>query len=140
MSTRIAVVSLWAPDVAAAAQFYRDVIGLRSVKQRHKRPHFDLAGTYLVLLQGRPAPAQDPVPARFPLLAFAVDDLDAALERLQEHQVRLPWGVGHDARSRWAMFHDPAGNLIELVQEDWEPEEWPGARSKHAQHKRDGPE
>ena len=140
MGTRIAVVALWAEDIAGTVHFYRDIIGLRPVKQRHKRPHFDLGGTYLVLLQGRPAPAQDPVPARFPLLAFAVDDLDAALERLQEHQVRLPWGVGHDARSRWAMFHDPAGNLIELVQEDWETEEWPGVRSKLAQHKRDGPE
>jgi catechol-2,3-dioxygenase len=124
MNTRIAVVSLWAPDVAAAAQFYRDVIGLRSVKQRHKRPHFSLGGTYLVLLQGQPAAAEDAVPAHFPLLAFAVDDLDAALERLREHGVSLPWGVGHDAHSRWAMFHDPAGNLIELVEEEHEPEEW----------------
>jgi len=24
--------------------------------------------------------------------------------------------VEEDANSRWAMFHDPAGNLIELVQ------------------------
>jgi catechol 2,3-dioxygenase-like lactoylglutathione lyase family enzyme len=123
MNTRIAVVGLWAPDVAVAAQFYRDVIGLRQVKQRHKRPHFHLGGTYLVLLQGRPVRAQDSVPARFPMLAFAVDDLDAALERLKEHQVSLPWGVGHDARSRWAMFHDPAGNLVELVEEEHEPEE-----------------
>jgi catechol 2,3-dioxygenase-like lactoylglutathione lyase family enzyme len=120
MNTRIAVVSLWAPDVAAAAQFYRDVLGLRTVKKRHKRAHFHLGGTYLVLLQGRPVPAEDSVPARFPLLAFAVDNLDAALERLHEHQVRLPWGIGHDAHSRWAMFHDPAGNLIELVEEERE--------------------
>jgi catechol-2,3-dioxygenase len=127
MNTRIAVVSLWAPDVVAAAHFYREVVGLRAVKQRHKRPHFNLGGTHLVLLKGRPVAAQDPVPARFPLLAFAVDDLDSALERLSEHQVSLPWGVGHDAHSRWAMFHDPAGNLIELVEEEHEPEEADGA-------------
>jgi catechol-2,3-dioxygenase len=126
MNTRIAVVALWAPDVAAAARFYRDVIGLRPIKQRRKRPHFDLGGTYLVILQGQPVAAADAVPERFPLLAFAVADLDAALQRLQGHQVPLPWGVGHDSHSRWAMFHDPAGNLVELVQEHYEPDEWEG--------------
>ena len=123
MSTRIAVVSLWAPDVAATAQFYRDVIGLRSVKQRHKRPHFTVGDVHLVLLEGRPVAAQNAVPSRFPLVAFAVDDLEAALLRLHEAGVRIPWGVGHDAHSKWAMFHDPAGNLIELVQGGLEPEE-----------------
>jgi catechol-2,3-dioxygenase len=128
MNTRLAVVALWAPDVVAAAHFYRDVVGLRPIKQRRKRPHFDLGGTYLVLLQGRPVAAEGAVPARFPVVAFAVDDLDAALERLREHQVSLPWGVGHDAHSRWAMFHDPAGNLIELVQEGSTPREGEGTR------------
>jgi catechol-2,3-dioxygenase len=137
MNTRLAVVALWAPDVGAAARFYRDVVGLRPVKQRRKRPHFDLGGTYLVLLQGRPAAATDAVPARFPLLAFAVEDLDAALQRLQERQVALPWGVGHDARSRWVMFHDPAANLVELVQEHYEPDEWEGtAGAHHKRHRR----
>jgi catechol-2,3-dioxygenase len=124
MSTRIAVVALWAEDVGAAVRFYHDVIGLRSVKQRRKRPHFDAGGVQIVLLEGRPVAAQNAVPSRFPLVAFAVDDLEATLESLQEHGVRLPWGVGHDAHSRWAMFYDPAGNLIEVVQEGYEPEEW----------------
>ena len=116
MSTRIAVVGLWAEDIPAAVRFYRDVIGLRSVKQRHRRPHFDVGGIHLVLLEGRPVAAQNAVPERFPLVAFAVDDLEAALLRLHEHGTRLPWGVGHDAHSRWVMFYDPAGNLIELVE------------------------
>jgi len=121
MKTRIAVVGLWAEDVTAAVHFYRDVIGLRMPKERHRRPHFNVDGAHLVLLEGHPVAAQNAVPARFPLLAFAVEDLDAALERLREHKVDLPWGVGHDAHSRWAMFHDPAGNLIELLEEEHEP-------------------
>ena len=32
------------------------------------------------------------------------------------HYVDLPWGVEEDADSRWVMFRDPAGNLIELAQ------------------------
>lgn len=44
------------------------------------------------------------------------DDLDAAEQRLRLHGVEHPWGIEADANSRWVMFHDTAGNLIELVQ------------------------
>jgi catechol 2,3-dioxygenase-like lactoylglutathione lyase family enzyme len=116
--TRLAVVSLWADDVPTTAHFYRDVLGLRLTPHHGATasPHFDLGGVYLIILKGQPRPAANAVPARFPLVAFGVDDLDAALERLRAHGVALPWGVEEDAGSRWAMFHDPAGNLIEIAQ------------------------
>ncbi len=118
LSPKLAVVSLWAGDVTTTAHFYRDVIGLRLIDQHHHadRPHFDLGGVYLVILKGRPFPPLDPGPARFPIVAFAVDDLDAAIERLRAHQIDLPWGIEEDGGSRWVMFYDPAGNLIELAQ------------------------
>lgn len=116
MNPRIAVVSIWAEDVAATAHFYRDVVGLRLLPHHLERPHFDLEGSYLTILKGRPVPAQDAEPSRFPLIAFAVKDLDAAVVRLRAHDVELPWGIEKDAHSRWVMFHDPAGNLVELVQ------------------------
>jgi catechol 2,3-dioxygenase-like lactoylglutathione lyase family enzyme len=114
---RIAVVSLWAEDVPATAHFYRDVIGLRMLPHHgaHERPHFDVGGIYLTILKGRPVPAQEPIPARFPLVAFAVDDLEGAVERLRSNAVETPWGIEEDAGSRWVMFHDPAGNLMELA-------------------------
>ena len=116
---RIAVVSLWAEDVQTAAHFYRDVIGLRLLSHHSHhdgRPHFDLGGTYLAILKGKPVPAQNAEPSHFPLIAFAVDDLDSAIERLRAHRVELPKDVAESADSRWVMFRDPAGNLIELVQ------------------------
>ena len=116
MEPRVAVISLWAEDVTAAAHFYRDAIGLKLLHHPAERPHFEVNGVYLTILKGRPVPAQNSVPARFPLVAFAVDDLDTSLERLRVHKVELPWGVEKDSGSRWVMFHDPAGNLIELVQ------------------------
>jgi len=116
MDPRFAVISLWAEDVPAATHFYRDAIGLKLLHHPGKRPHFEVGDVYLTILNGRPVPAQDPVPVRFPLVAFAVDDLDASIERLRAHHVELPWGIEKDAGSRWVMFHDPAGNLIELVQ------------------------
>jgi hypothetical protein len=70
---------------------------------------------YLVILKGRPLSPLDPVPTRFPIVAFAVDDLDATVERLCVHQVDLPWGI-EIVNSRWVMFYDTAGNLIELAQ------------------------
>jgi catechol 2,3-dioxygenase-like lactoylglutathione lyase family enzyme len=110
------VTAVWAQDVPAAAHFYRDVLGLQPVHHHDARPSFELEGSYLVILQGRPRPAEDAHPERFPLFALTVDDLDQAVEHLQAHGVSLPWGVeGH--QNRYVMFHDPGGNLIELVQE-----------------------
>ena len=118
MSPKLYVISLWAKDVAVTAHFYRDVIGLRLLPQEvsyHDWPHFDLGGAYLTILEGQPIPPSDPVPVRFPMIAFVVDDLDAAVDRLHAHHVELPWGVEQDTESRWVMFRDPAGNLIELA-------------------------
>ena len=116
MPPRLAVLSLWADDVPTTAHFYRDVIGLSLLNHHDGRPHFDLKGIILVLLQGSPQPAQNTTPERFPLFALAVEDLDSAVIKLQAHGVSLPWGIESDHNARWVMFHDPAGNLIELVQ------------------------
>lgn len=116
MSTRFAVVTVWAEDVAANAHFYRDVLGLNPAPHPGPRPHFRLAGVYLVILRGIPAPARNTSPDRFPLFALAVDDLDGMVKRLERHGVALPWGVESDADGRWVMCNDPAGNLIELAE------------------------
>jgi catechol-2,3-dioxygenase len=116
MDAQLAVISLWAEDVFKTARFYHDVIGLQHAKQHGHNPHFDLDGAYLVILKGRPQPAANPTPARFPILAFSVSNLADAVARLATHEVEMPWGIEEDAGSRWVMFHDPAGNLIELVE------------------------
>ena len=116
MDIKLAVVSLWAEDVPATAHFYRDVIGLRLLPHHHERPHFDLGGYYLTILKGRPMHPENPVPERFPVIAFAVNDLDGAVQRLRDHGIDLPWGTEGNDVSRWVMFRDPAGNLIELAQ------------------------
>jgi catechol 2,3-dioxygenase-like lactoylglutathione lyase family enzyme len=116
MIYKVTVISLWAKDVPATAHFYRDVIGLRLLSHHNDRPHFDINGTYLTILKGTPIPAQSSEPEQFPLLAFAVDDLDKAIENLRNHDIQLPWDVEQDGNSRWIIFRDPAGNLIELVQ------------------------
>lgn len=112
----LAVISLRAEDVPRTVHFYRDVLGLALLPHHDHRPAFDLNGLYLVIVEGTPAPAQDSKSSRFPSLAFAVEDLDEAIDHLQAHDVDIPWGIEAGQEGRWVMFYDPAGNLIELVQ------------------------
>lgn len=116
MIESVAVICLWAEDVIKTAHFYTDVLGLELLSHHHGgRPHFKVGAVYLTILKGKPLPAEDPDPERFPLFAFRVQDLDSAVERLQANGVELPWGIEGQGDSRWIMFHDPAGNLIELT-------------------------
>jgi predicted enzyme related to lactoylglutathione lyase len=114
MDIRIAIVSLQAEDVPAVVHFYQDVVGLPL--QTHftgDHPHFNLGDTTLTIIRGRPDLPPEP---RFPVVAFSIPDLDDALIRLRSHGIELPWGVETNATGRWVMFHDPAGNLIEMVE------------------------
>ena len=113
---RVVVLSVWAEDVPKTVHFYRDVLGLKLFAHHHEDiPHFKVGETYLAILKGKPIPAKESVPERFPLFAFGVGDLDVAVERLKSQGVELPWGIEENEDSRWVMFHDPAGNLIEIT-------------------------
>lgn len=115
MKLRLAVVTLWAEELQKMSDFYQKVLGLPLVAVDRGRPHFDFGGGYLVLLEGKPHPATDSTPSRFPVIAFAVDDLQAMIHQLTSHNIELPWGVEEDSDSTWVMFHDPGGNLIEVA-------------------------
>lgn len=113
----VAVISLWAEDVSTAAHFYRDVVGLDFFPHHDHRPAFDLGnGSHLVIIKGKPIPARSSESPDFPLIAFAVEDLEGAIEHLDTHGVELPWGVETSEGARWVKFRDPGGNLIEFVQ------------------------
>jgi len=116
MSIKFSVIALWAEDVPASAHFYRDVLGLTLLPHAGGRPHFDVNGIYLTILKGVPTPAKNSEPDRFPLFTLSVDGLDAMVKRLENLHLEMPWGIESNADSRWVMFHDPGGNLIELVQ------------------------
>jgi len=116
-STRLAVISLRAEDLTTTVHFYRDVIGLHLLPHHEPHPAFELQnGVFLVIVLGQPKPEQIPEEQRFPVIAFAVDDLETAIEKLISKDVALPWGVEERLGNRWVKFYDPAGNLIEIVQ------------------------
>ena len=112
MLNRIAVVGVPAQDVARAAHFYRDVLGLQLSPHQAGPPHLRVGDTFLAVFQRDMAA----VGTLTPLVAFDVDDLDAEMAMLKERGVVFDGGVRHDDTVRWAMFHDSEGNLLELVQ------------------------
>jgi catechol 2,3-dioxygenase-like lactoylglutathione lyase family enzyme len=112
----LAVCTLPAADPPAAAAFYHDVIGLRPLPDHGHRPAFALGrGAFLVLVAGEPA-VQPQGEKPFPALALAVADLEAAVARLKEQDVKDLSGIKSHGATRWVTFHDPAGNLLEFVE------------------------
>jgi len=120
---KIAVVSLWVDDVQQAIDFYQNALQLELITTHGELPHFQLENGLLVLLKGKPQPATHAFPESFPLLALEVPDLDSLIDCLKEQGVRFPWGIEERKDSRWAMFHDPSGNLLEIVQHLTSPPE-----------------
>jgi len=112
---KLAVVTLWAEDVQQMTDFYQNVLGLPLVMVDRGRPHFDFGGGYLAILPGQPYKADDSTRSRFPVIAFAVQDLHEVIRQLKSHGIEMPWGVEEDSDSRWVMFYDPGGNLIEVA-------------------------
>jgi len=116
----LAAITVWAEDVDATAAFYRDVVGLTDAPTHSNDPIvLDAGAALVVIMEGQLAPPIQPK-RRWPMLALQVRDLNESLSRLRAAGVALPWGIEEygapDPTSRYVMFYDPAGNLIELVQ------------------------
>jgi len=110
-------------DVAALKGFYADVLGLTLIGEDPFAATFDLGGGTTLRLTA----VEGHVPAPHTVLGWAVDDLDAALERLAAAGVspQIYEGLGQDARGIWTnpgsgarilWFLDPEGNGLSLTQ------------------------
>ena len=109
------VVTLWAPNIPESLHFYRDVLGLDLLPHHEGQPAFTVGdGIHLAIRKGTPVPAEDSVP--FPVIAFQVTDLDQAIQHLQTHGVKMAGDVVIKPSARYIMFHDPAGNLLEIAE------------------------
>jgi catechol 2,3-dioxygenase-like lactoylglutathione lyase family enzyme len=118
---QVAVLTVWAPPetIAETAAFYERVLGLRLVGSGEGQYILDTDGTFVIIMEGRLQQPQD-TRRRWPMFALTVPDLDVSLEALRAAAVEFPWGVEEfgspNPSSRYVMFHDPAGNLIEIVE------------------------
>ena len=79
-------------------------------------PHFNLSGSYLVILSGQPFAPPEPARKDFPVIAIQVPVLEVVLERLRHHGFEVRKGSEETVGLRWAMFYDPGGNLVEVVE------------------------
>ena len=116
---------LYAPDVAAEAAFYADVLGLRLVDGPDELAaafRLDDGGVLLIFdpsrasVPGRPVPSHGATGAGH--VAFSVEEgtLDKWAEKLRKRGVEIelerPWKRG----GRSIYVRDPAGNSVELVE------------------------
>jgi len=107
-------VSLNVRDVEEAVGFYAEVLGMAPLE----RPDLGFPGAWLACgaqqlhlmrVEGHQAPEGQHV-------AFAVEDLDAALEVLAAAGVRASGARPVPGGGRHAFLRDPSGNLLELQQ------------------------
>ena len=112
-------ISLQTKRLAASRKFYCEVMGFREIE----RPNFNFAGAWLynygvqIHLIENPA-APDPggeITTRANHVAFHVDDLDAARQRLTEAGVAFRENVIVDRNLHQIFFHDPDGHHLELA-------------------------
>jgi catechol 2,3-dioxygenase-like lactoylglutathione lyase family enzyme len=107
-------VALFTDDVAAAAAFYRSLVGAAPVAEWPGGALF-AAGEAKILVHERAA-GMEGGPPNEDHLALSLDELDAACDALRAAGVELlvepreyPWG-------RSAYLRDPDGRLVELAQ------------------------
>lgn len=123
---RVHHIALICTDYDASKRFYTDVLGLRIVREvyRAERQSYKLdlalAGQYVIELFSFPNPPprpSQPEAAGLRHLAFAVDDVDAALARLQQQGVACePVRVDEFTGRRFTFLADPDGLPIELYE------------------------
>jgi catechol 2,3-dioxygenase-like lactoylglutathione lyase family enzyme len=111
-------------DIPAAKRFYEDTLGLEVEEQ--------MGGLAIHLGGGADAfvyPKEDHVPATHTVLNSIVDDVEAAVDRLTEADVRFERYEGEiatdekgiardpDGGPAIAWFKDPAGNILSVLQQ-----------------------
>jgi predicted enzyme related to lactoylglutathione lyase len=104
----------WTADMGRAVSFYRDVLGLRLVRQdADSWAQFDAGGMMFALhgaVDGRP------VRPGGGTAVFAVDDLDQARTTLVDRGVRFGHQGEVQGYARFASFDDPDGNTVQIIE------------------------
>lgn len=99
-------------DVEAAVDYYEGFLDAEPVSAWPGGAVFDLGGPTLLLhetVEHDDAPGEDHA-------AFAVEDVDAACERLEAQGIAVAWPPADYDWGRSAYLRDPAGNLVELIE------------------------
>jgi glyoxylase I family protein len=106
-------VSINVTDAAESIRFYTEVLGLA---MRDDRPDFGFDGAWLQAgdQQIHLLEVEEFVAPKGQHFALEVADLDACIDELNGHGVKVSGPSTIDGICRQAFFNDPTGNLIEL--------------------------
>ena len=112
--TGVDFVTVPAQDFDASVHFYGTVLGLPEVKRWGDRPGAEFQAGNLTLAVMEPtAFGQEFRPHGLPI-AFQVDDVPAARDRLKAQGVRFVADMIDSGFCHQAIFLDPAGNSLDL--------------------------
>lgn len=125
----LSAVHLVSSDAETLAAFYRDVLGVPLVEQqdgdvRHWECalgdlHFAVLSDAAASLEGADAPS--PRAGGAIRLGFAVFDIDAVCEKLEQHGLELLYSPKDLGWCKMTAIVDPDGNYVELTElgDDW---------------------
>jgi catechol 2,3-dioxygenase-like lactoylglutathione lyase family enzyme len=113
MKVRRIVANVATQDVASAHRFYHDILGLKVVMDLGWMATYGSGEDMQVQVSFMSQGGSD---APVPDLSIEVDDLDAALRRMEQAGIAIeygpvsePWGV------RRSFVHDPFGKLVNII-------------------------
>ncbi|MBC7264596.1 MAG: VOC family protein [Chloroflexi bacterium] len=116
MILRVWDITFTVSDLERGVNFYENILGLAKKYQFATYAGFDCGGVEIGLQPGTPIRT----PESTPCVNFLVRDVDEAYQVLRERGVQFlqephdtPWG------GRIALFVDPDGHPLQLVQIDW---------------------
>ncbi|MBI4498165.1 MAG: VOC family protein [Chloroflexi bacterium] len=101
-------------DLERAVRFYRDGLGLDLLWYEARQGHAAVrtsAAPLVLRAGGAPNPA-----GSGPIIAFEVEDIQAAVPALEQQGVTFPEGIERHGGRLTARFADPDGNPLELNQ------------------------
>jgi glyoxylase I family protein len=117
MLIRVWDITLRVSDLERAVDFYENIMGL-SKKYHYPDNYagFDCGGVEIGLVPGTPPGSSEGMPC----VDFMVRNIDEAFRTLRERGVQF-YKNTHDTAwgGRIALFTDPDGNPLQLVQIDW---------------------
>jgi predicted enzyme related to lactoylglutathione lyase len=111
---RLDLVFYWVSDMDRAVSFYRDVLGLKLLRQENATwAEFDAGGRRLAL---HSAGEGQPVGGGGATAVFAVKDLNRAKAELSSRGVTFAHEGDVEGYARFASFLDPEGNTVQLIE------------------------
>ncbi|MEM2947304.1 MAG: VOC family protein [Candidatus Bathyarchaeia archaeon] len=112
-------VTFYVSDLKKAAQFYEGILGLEKKYEYSSYVGFECGGVEIGLIPK--LKKGEHVAPISPSVEFLVDDVEKSYNELKSKNVNFvkelheePWG------GKQATFTDPDGNILEIVQINWE--------------------